>query len=44
MLTSDWMPDGKRLEATTDFPKWKTAHYPKHRATIKAKYPGFAWP
>ncbi|MDB6174391.1 MAG: Helicase-associated domain protein [Chthoniobacteraceae bacterium] len=38
------LPDGKRLEATTDFPKWKAANYPKHRATIKAKYPGFAWP
>ena len=38
------LPDGKRLDATTDFPKWKTASYPKHRATIKAKYPGFVWP
>ncbi|MDB6152427.1 MAG: Helicase-associated domain protein [Chthoniobacteraceae bacterium] len=38
------LPDGKRLEITTDFPKWKAANYPKHRATIKAKYPGFAWP
>ncbi|MHA3770469.1 ATP-dependent helicase HrpB [Verrucomicrobiota bacterium sgz303538] len=38
------LPDGKRLEATTDFPKWKTVNYPKHRANIKAKYPGFAWP
>lgn len=38
------LPDSKRLEATTDFPKWKTANYPKHRATIRAKYPGFAWP
>jgi ATP-dependent helicase HrpB len=38
------LPDGKRLEGTTDFPKWKTTNYPKLRATIKAKYPGFAWP
>lgn len=38
------LPDGKRLEGTTDFPKWKTANYPRHRAAIKAKYPGFTWP
>lgn len=38
------LPDGKRLEGTTDFRKWKTESYPKHRATIKAKYPGFTWP
>ncbi len=37
-------PDGKRLDATTDFPAWKTASYPKLRAAIKAKYAGFAWP
>ncbi len=37
-------PDGKRLDETTDFPRWKMATYPKHRATIQAKYPGFAWP
>ena len=37
-------PDGKRLEGTTDFPAWKATHYPKLRAAIKAKYPGFAWP
>jgi ATP-dependent helicase HrpB len=37
-------PDGKRLDATTDFLAWKTAGYPKLRATIKAKYAGFAWP
>ena len=37
-------PDGKRLDSSTDFPAWKTAGYPKLRATIKTKYPGFAWP
>lgn len=37
-------PDGKRLDGTTDFPAWKASAYPKVRATIKAKYPGFAWP
>ena len=37
-------PDGKRLDSTTDFPAWKAGAYPKLRATIKAKHPGFAWP
>jgi ATP-dependent helicase HrpB len=37
-------PDGKRLDSTIDFPAWKASAYPKLRATIKAKYPGFAWP
>ena len=38
------LPDSKRLDETTDFPQWKMARYPKHRATIKLKYPGFVWP
>jgi HrpA-like RNA helicase len=38
------LPDGKRLEETTDFPQWKTANYPKHRPTIRAKYPAVLWP
>lgn len=38
------LPDGKRLDTTTDFPKWKSVSYPKHRATLNSKYPGFAWP
>ncbi|RFC44922.1 MAG: ATP-dependent helicase HrpB [Verrucomicrobia bacterium] len=38
------LPDGKRLDETTDFLKWKSSSYPKHRAAVKTKYPGFAWP
>ncbi len=38
------LPDGKRLDETTDFLKWKSSSYPKHRAVVKTKYPGFAWP
>jgi ATP-dependent helicase HrpB len=37
-------PDGKRLATTTAFLGWKTADYPKLRATLKVKYPGFMWP
>jgi ATP-dependent helicase HrpB len=37
-------PDGKRLDGTTDFPAWKASAYPKIRAAIRAKYPGFTWP
>ena len=37
-------PDGKRLEGTTDFPAWKTSAYPRLRAALRAKYPGFVWP
>lgn len=38
------LPDGKRLDETTDFLKWKSSSYPKHRVVVKTKYPGFAWP
>jgi ATP-dependent helicase HrpB len=38
------LPDGKRLDDTTDFPQWKTTRYPKHRATLRAKYPAILWP
>lgn len=37
-------PDGKRLEETTDFPKWKASSYPRLRSALRAKYPGFVWP
>ena len=38
------LPDGKRLDETTDFLQWKTATYPKHRASLRAKYPAVLWP
>jgi ATP-dependent helicase HrpB len=36
-------PDGKRLEATTDWPAFRTATYPKLRPALQKKYPGVAW-
>ena len=36
-------PDGKRLEATTDWPAFRTTHYPKLRSTLQRKYPGNVW-
>lgn len=38
------LPDGKRLDETTDYLQWKTAVYPKHRAGLRAKYPAVLWP
>jgi ATP-dependent helicase HrpB len=37
-------PEGKRLEPTLDWPKFKSASYPKLRPTLQKKYPGFTWP
>lgn len=36
-------PDGKRLEATTNWPAFKTNTYPKLKPTLAKKYPGFSW-
>jgi ATP-dependent helicase HrpB len=36
-------PDGKRLEATSDWPAFKASHYPKLKATLQRKYPGVGW-
>ena len=36
-------PDGKRLEATTNWPAFKTNTYPKLKSTLAKKYPGFTW-
>ena len=36
-------PDGKRLEATTDWPAFKATTYPKLKAQLQKKYPGFTW-
>jgi ATP-dependent helicase HrpB len=38
------LPDGKRLDSTTNWPHWREQVYPKHRSMLKAKYPGFLWP
>lgn len=37
------LPDGKRLDETTNLPQWKTTVYPTHRATLRAKYPAVLW-
>jgi len=36
-------PDGKRLEATSDWPAFKANSYPKLKATLQRKYPGVGW-
>ena len=36
-------PDGKRLEATSDWPAFKANNYPKLKATLQRKYPGVGW-
>jgi len=36
-------PDGKRLDATLDWPAFRADHYPKLRRALQLKYPGVAW-
>jgi ATP-dependent helicase HrpB len=36
-------PDGKRIEATCNWPAFKANSYPKLRPTLAKKYPGVAW-
>jgi ATP-dependent helicase HrpB len=36
-------PDNKRLDVTCDWPQWKAQVYPKHRAALAKKFPGFTW-
>ena len=36
-------PDGKRLEATIDWPAFKASQYQKLKVTLQRKYPGVAW-
>ena len=36
-------PDGKRLEATFNWPAFKTNQYPKLKSTLQKKYPGVGW-
>jgi ATP-dependent helicase HrpB len=37
-------PDGKRLEATTDWPAFRASGYPKLKPVLQKKHPGVAWP
>jgi ATP-dependent helicase HrpB len=36
-------PDGKRLEATFNWPAFKTNSYPKLKPALQKKYPGMTW-
>jgi ATP-dependent helicase HrpB len=36
-------PDGKRLEATHNWPAFKANSYPKLKPTLQKKYPGVPW-
>jgi ATP-dependent helicase HrpB len=36
-------PDGKRIESTTDWPGFRANSYPKLRAGLQKKHPGFTW-
>ncbi|HXG46274.1 MAG TPA: ATP-dependent helicase HrpB [Methylomirabilota bacterium] len=36
-------PDGKRLEATFNWPAFKANSYPKLRGALQKKYPGVGW-
>ena len=36
-------PEGKRLEATTNWPAFKTNSYPKLKPALQKKYPGVSW-
>lgn len=36
-------PDGKRLEATSNWPAFRTQSYPKLRLTLQKKHPGVPW-
>jgi ATP-dependent helicase HrpB len=37
-------PEGKRLEVTADFPRWRESTYLRLRPQLRAKYSGFVWP
>jgi ATP-dependent helicase HrpB len=36
-------PDGKRLEATLDWPAFRTGVYPRLKPGLQKRYPGVAW-
>ena len=36
-------PDGKRLQATMDWPEFRAKEYPKLKPALQKKYPGFTW-
>jgi hypothetical protein len=36
-------PDGKRLEATLNWPAFRTNNYPKLKPVLQKKFPGTVW-
>jgi len=36
-------PDGKRIEATFNWPAFRANSYPKLRSALQKKHPGFMW-
>jgi HrpA-like RNA helicase len=36
-------PDGKRIDATLNWPAFKSAQYPKLKSALQKKYPGTTW-
>ncbi len=36
-------PDGKRIEATLDWPAFRASQYPKLKRTLQQKHPGVVW-
>jgi ATP-dependent helicase HrpB len=36
-------PDGKRMEATTDWPAWRKNNYPKLKPALQKRFPGNTW-
>ena len=37
-------PDGKRLEATTNWAAFRANSYPKLKSALQKKHPGVPWP
>jgi ATP-dependent helicase HrpB len=36
-------PDGKRLDATFNWPAWRANTYPRHKPALQRKFPGKIW-
>lgn len=36
-------PEGKRIEATTDWPAWRKNNYPKLKPALQKRFPGHTW-
>ena len=36
-------PDGKRIQSTSNWPEFRAKEYPKIKANLQKKFPGFTW-